>query len=281
MYPLFINDPNWAKYRDRIVIFEYTPDGNDNSYTVEGVTYSPAAHLLNNLPTEQKAYMAWSLWNLPVQIVKTAVFAALTTATAGAFGAVWGGATLAQGLATAGQLVIQNIVNFSISQFCINLAVGATTTATGIIFSEMGMGYLGSIVNMAVSFGASGIANGISTGIKGTTESFINNQLIGEIAKAGLKTGLKAGFISGGTSLIMPGLSNAMGAAQLAMNSNDPIELETYSKDESADLIGKMDAGGGSFGSWFSGTAHERKVEGIYHMYVKDVDDKTIEANNG
>ena len=281
MYPQFINDPNWAKYRDRIVIFEYTPDGNDNSYTVEGVTYSPAAHLLNNLPTEQKAYMAWSLWNLPVQIVKTAVFAALTTATAGAFGAVWGGATLAQGLATAGQLVIQNIVNFSISQFCINLAVGATTTATGIIFSEMGMGYLGSIVNMAVSFGASGIANGISTGIKGTTESFINNQLIGEIAKAGLKTGLKAGFISGGTSLIMPGLSNAMGAAQLAMNSNDPIELETYSKDESADLIGKMDAGGGSFGSWFSGTAHERKVEGIYHMYVKDVDDKTIEANNG
>ncbi|MCI5757124.1 MAG: leucine-rich repeat domain-containing protein [Bacteroidales bacterium] len=65
------------------------------------------------------------------------------------------------------------------------------------------------------------------------------------------------------------------------MNSNDPIELETYSKDESADLIGKMDAGGGSFGSWFSGTAHERKVEGIYHMYVKDVDDKTIEANDG
>ena len=281
MYPLFINDPNWAKYRDRIVIFEYTPDGNDNSYTVEGVTYSPAAHLLNNLPTEQKAYMAWSLWNLPVQIVKTAVFAALTTATAGAFGAVWGGATLAQGFATAGQLVIQNIANFSIASFCTNLAVGATTTATGIIFSEMGMGYLGSIVNMAVSFGASGIANGISMGIQGTTQSFINNQLVGEIAKAGLKTGLKQGVISGGVSLIMPGLSNAMGAAQLAMNSNEPIELETYSKDESADLIGKMDAGGGSFGSWFSGTAHERKVEGIYHMYVKDVDDKTIEANDG
>ena len=40
MYPLFINDPNWAKYRNRIVIFEYTPDGNDNSYTVKGVTYS-------------------------------------------------------------------------------------------------------------------------------------------------------------------------------------------------------------------------------------------------
>lgn len=277
MYPLFINDPNWAKYRDRIVIFEYTPDGNDNSYTVEGVTYSPASHLLNNLPTEQKAYMAWSLWNLPVQIVKTAVFAALSTATAGAFGAVWAGASFS----TLGHLVASNIANFSIAQLCTNLAVGATTTATSIIFSQMGMGYLGSIVNMAVSFGASGIANGINSGIQGVTHKVIDNVLISKMAEAGLKTGLEEGIKSAGAALAIPGLTNAATALQLTMNSSDPIELETYSQDESADLIGKMDAGGGSFGSWFSGTTQERKVDGIYHMYVKDVDDKTIEANDG
>lgn len=277
MYPQFINDPNWAKYRDRIVVFEYTPDGNDNSYTVEGVIYSPASHLLNNLPTEQKAYMAWSLWNLPVQIVKTAVIAALSTATAGAFGAVMAGASFA----TLGHLVASNIANFSIAQLCTNLAVGATTTATSFIFSEMGMGYLGSIVNMAVSFGASGIANGINYGIQGVTHNVIDDVLISKMAEAGLKTGLEQGFMNGGAALAIPGLTNAATALQLTMNSGDPIELETYSQDESADLIGKMDAGGGSFGSWFSGTTHERKVNGIYHMYVKDVDDKTIEANDG
>ena len=277
MYPLFINDPNWAKYRDRIVIFEYTPDGNDNSYTVEGVTYSPASHLLNNLPTEQKAYMAWSLWNLPVQIVKTAVVAALSTATAGAFGVVWEGASFS----TLGHLVASNIANFSIAQFCTNLAAGATTTATSIIFSQMGMGYLGSIVNMAVSFGASGIANGINSGIQGVTHKVIDRVLISQLAESGLKTGLEQGIKSAGAALAIPGLTNAATALQLTMNSNDPIELETYSQDESADLIGKMDAGGGSFGSWLSGTTQERKVDGIYHMYVKDVDDKTIEANDG
>ena len=277
MYPQFINDPNWAKYRDRIVVFEYTPDGNDNSYTVEGVTYSPASHLLNNLPTEQKAYMAWSLWNLPVQIVKTAVIAALSTATAGAFGVVWEGASFA----TLGHLVASNIANFSIAQFCTNLAAGATTTATSIIFSQMGMGYLGSIVNMAVSFGASGIANGINSGIQGVTHKVIDRVLISKLAEAGLKTGLEQGLTSGGAALAIPGLTNAATALQLTMNSGDPIELETYSQDESADLIGKMDAGGGSFGSWLSGTTQERKVDGIYHMYVKDVDDKTIEANDG
>ncbi|MCI6104977.1 MAG: leucine-rich repeat domain-containing protein [Bacteroidales bacterium] len=277
MYPQFINDPNWAKYRDRIVIFEYTPDGNDNSYTVEGVTYSPASHLLNNLPTEQKAYMAWSLWNLPVQIVKTAVIAALSTATAGAFGVVWEGASFS----TLGHLVASNIANFSIAQFCTNLAAGATTTATSIIFSQMGMGYLGSIVNMAVSFGASGIANGINSGIQGVTHKVIDRVLISKMAEAGLKTGLEQGLTSGGAALAIPGLTNAATALQLTMNSGDPIELETYSQDESADLIGKMDAGGGSFGSWLSGTTQERKVDGIYHMYVKDVDDKTIEANDG
>ena len=277
MYPQFINDPNWAKYRDRIVIFEYTPDGNDNSYTVEGVTYSPASHLLNNLPTEQKAYMAWSLWNLPVQIVKTAVIAALSTATAGAFGVVWAGASFS----TLGHLVASNIANFSIAQFCTNLAAGATTTATSIIFSQMGMGYLGSIVNMAVSFGASGIANGINSGIQGVTHNVIDDVLISKMAEAGLKTGLEQGLTSGGAALAIPGLTNAATALQLTMNSGDPIELETYSQDESADLIGKMDAGGGSFGSWLSGTTQERKVDGIYHMYVKDVDDKTIEANDG
>ena len=244
---------------------------------MKGVTYSPASHLLNNLPTEQKAYMAWSLWNLPVQIVKTAVIAALSTATAGAFGVVWEGASFS----TLGHLVASNIANFSIAQLCTNLAVGATTTATSIIFSEMGMGYLGSIVNMAVSFGASGIANGINYGIQGVTHNVIDDVLISKMAEAGLKTGLEQGFMNGGAALAIPGLTNAASALQLAMKSGDPVELETYSNDESADLIGKMDAGGGSFGSWLSGTTHERKVNGIYHMYVKDVDDKTIEANDG
>lgn len=146
------------------------------------------------------------------------------------------GATLVTGLSTVSNLVLQNIVNFSMAEFCTNLAIGATTTATGIIFSEMGMGYIGSLLNMAVTFGASGIAYGINYGIQGVTEKIIDGVLLTQMAEAGLKTGLEQGFKSGGAAFALSGLTNAMNAAQLALKSDDPVELETYSKDESADL---------------------------------------------
>ncbi|MCI6080632.1 MAG: leucine-rich repeat protein [Prevotella sp.] len=281
MYPLFINDPNWAKYRDRIVIFEYTPDGNDNSYTVEGVTYSPASHIVNNLPTEQKAYMAWSLWNIPAQIVKTAVMAALTTATGGAAGVLFGGASLGQALTMTGHLIVQNIINFSMASFCTNLAVGTIANTSSILLSEMGMGYLGSMLTLATSMGASGIVNGISKGITGALAVVVDGQLISDFAVNGFSTGLKYGLQSGGITLGLNSITKALDTAQLVSASDDPIELDTYSNDESADLIGKMDAGGSSFGSWFSGTTKNRKIDGIYHMYVKDVDDNAIAKKEG
>mgnify|MGYP006982751129 FL=1 len=109
----------------------------------------------------------------------------------------------------------------------------------------------------------------------------VDGQLISDFAVNGFSTGLKYGLQSGGITLGLNSIAKALETAQLVSESDDPIELDTYSNDESADLIGKMDAGGSSFGSWFSGTTKNRKIDGIYHMYVKDVDDNAIAKKEG
>ena len=145
MYPLFVSDPNWSRYRDHIVIYEYTPDASGKSYDVEGLLYEPAANLLNNLPTQQRAYMAWSLVNIPLQIAKAAVMVAAGAATGGAFAAVTEGGLLAAALAA--------VPNMTASYFLTSLAATGLGYAANIYLTEMGAGYLGSIIGTVLSSG--------------------------------------------------------------------------------------------------------------------------------
>ena len=267
MYPLFVSDPNWSRYRDHIVIYEYTPDASGKSYDVEGLLYEPAANLLNNLPTQQRAYMAWSLVNIPLQIAKAVAMVVAGAATGGAFAAVTEGGLLAAALAAAS--------NMTASYFLTSLAATGLGYAANIYLTEMGAGYLGSIIGTVLSAGFGGLNDGIMTGL-------------GSVSKNVVEKGFTAGVKGGITSMVSGTLLGTSITAGLYVKNglttvNENVDMNTTEKDDNADLIGSM-AGPSALStlaSLWSGTYEERRTLPIYHMYIKEVNNDELKKQNG
>ena len=272
-YLEFVYDENWAQYRDHIVVYDYSPVAED-PITEDGVVYDYASHLINNLPTEQKGYMAWSLANIPVQIAKTIVTTTLAALTGGVFGAgmeaistgVWSGFwsnVVAQMNATAmsygmtiGSYIAHNTV--------LNLAANSTS----ILLSQMGAGY---VSGFTAGLGCAGVWATIS-GLEAATMGVVKSGIEGLIASLKIDVPLNFGFYEGMAT---------MGAITELSSTTDPVEINASEYDDGADLIGQMDINTGGFPAWWSGTAQTRNIENIYHVYIKDVKNDELDANHG
>ena len=72
LYNLFITDPNWCQYADKIVGSDYLP--TDNAPIVfKDVTYDYAANSLNTLPTSELTRLQSSWWNAAIIGVEIAI----------------------------------------------------------------------------------------------------------------------------------------------------------------------------------------------------------------
>lgn len=97
MFSLFINDPNWAPYKDRIVASQFVPT-TYGPFKVDGVTYDYAALTLNSLPTSELVQREMSL----LTILTAAAQVALFVATVGGSSAAAEGASVAPAATGAG-----------------------------------------------------------------------------------------------------------------------------------------------------------------------------------
>ena len=261
MYEAFVNDPNWSRYRKHITIYEFTPTA-ESGFEVDGVEYDYASHMLNNIPTEQRAYLSWSLANLPAQVGKAIVMAmavsAAMAAPGGAIAAVAGGSFWA----TVGQAVVTEVVEGTL----VNLA----NYGAYMVLAEMGYGYTADLIAGAISGTATGLACGLLNGAVGAMEHGI---------KAGLSAGLKK-------FAVREAVDNAFGVAFAGgfkllddyTGAND-AQLSTTDNDPSADIMGTL--GGVTAGSLWTGTYETTKISTIYHMYIKDVDNSKLRDNGG
>lgn len=252
MYEEFVNDPNWSRYRKHIAIFEFTPTETDG-FNVDGVEYDYASHLLNNMPTEQRAYMSWSLINIPIQIAKAVVMAALSASTGGAAGAFFAGTSIAAGF-TSGFVTyfVPSIVSNIVSQ------------TASIILAEMGASYAATIALSA----AMGLAWGAYDGLLGMYELGLRQAITQGLKSIAISYGI-SGATTGATRIYndISGASDAI----LATTGNDP----------SADLMGTIGGVSTGFADLFSGTYKTTAIESIYHMYIKGVDNSKIKDNGG
>ena len=72
VYKMFVADPNWSQYADKIVASDYMPTKYD-PITVDGVTYDYAANSLNTLPTSELTRLQSSWWNAAIIGVEVAI----------------------------------------------------------------------------------------------------------------------------------------------------------------------------------------------------------------
>ena len=107
VYDFFINDPNWARYKDHIVASQFLPT-TFGPFKVDGVTYDFASRTLNSLPTSELVQREMSLFT----ILTAAAQVALLVATAGGSSAAAQGAsvapTAAEVSANAGVISLEN-----------------------------------------------------------------------------------------------------------------------------------------------------------------------------
>ena len=129
MYNFFINDPNWAPYKDHIVASQFVPT-TYGPFKVDGVTYDYASRTLNSLPTSELVQREMSLFT----ILTAAAQVALLVATAGGSSAAAEGAsvapTAAEVSANAGIVSMEN--GFAVSaDAAANLATEKTVEVMG------------------------------------------------------------------------------------------------------------------------------------------------------
>ncbi|MBR0324497.1 MAG: leucine-rich repeat protein, partial [Bacteroidales bacterium] len=110
LYDLFVNDPNWCQYADKIVASDYMPTDN-NPIVFEGVTYDYAANSLNTLPTSELTRLQSSWWNAAIIGVEVAIAIATYGLSAGAAkGAATAAATSTQGSVTAAENTLKTAI---------------------------------------------------------------------------------------------------------------------------------------------------------------------------
>ena len=236
-------DENWSQYRDHIVIFDYTPT-DAKPFVEDGVTYEYAAHLLNGLSTQQKAYMAWSLWNIPVQTVKAVIMTALFTSAMPALGAV---GSLQYGLGAFAQTFAAEYAaaaaTYGLSVgtfFAEQVAITGLQYGTEILLSEMGCGYLGTSINLGLNAAFYGIVGGLQAATMG-------------IAQASVAERIMTGAVRGAADFAVGNMFqtlNLYSAYQAFAASDDPVELEATNSDPSADLIGQMLSNNNTLMDW-------------------------------
>ena len=273
-YGEFVSDPNWSQYRDHIVIYDYTPT-DASPMVVDGVTYEYAAHLLNGYSTQQKAYMAWSLWNLPVQMIKSVVMTALFTSAMPAVGAL---SSLQYGLGAFAQTFAYEYAaaaatyGLSVSAyFAEQVAFTGLQYGTEILLTEMGCGYLGNTINLGFNAAFYGIVGGLQAATMGLAQASLAQRLATGLAQTGKD------FAIGNTFQML----NLYSAYQAFASSDDPVELEATNSDPSADLIGQMLSNHNTAMNWWSGTAKNRKIDNVYHLYIGKVDNDYLKKYDG
>ncbi|MBO5823979.1 MAG: leucine-rich repeat protein, partial [Prevotella sp.] len=72
LYYMFVNDPNWCQYADRIVASDFLPTDYDE-IKLDGITYDYAAKSLNTLPTSELTRLQSSWWNAAIIGVEVAI----------------------------------------------------------------------------------------------------------------------------------------------------------------------------------------------------------------
>lgn len=261
MYDEFVNDPNWSRYRKHIAIFEFTPTETDG-FNVDGVEYDYAAHLLNNMPTEQRAYMSWSLANIPVQLFKAILMAAISAGTGGGAAALFAGTSIMAGI---GSGVVTNLIP--------NIVTNIVSQTASIILAEMGAGYTATLALGA----AVGLAAGVYQGAIGMYLKSLEGVTQG-LASVGILQGLK----SVGISYAITGVTTGASKIYSDISGSSDAILATTDNDPSADIMGTLGGvSNASFMNFFNGTYKTSAIESIYHMYIKGVDNSKLKDNGG
>ena len=201
MYTSFINDPNWAQYKDRIVASQFVPT-TYGPFKVDGVTYDYAARTLNSLPTSELTQREMSLLTIltaAAQVGLAAGIAYAATSTSIGSTAAWGhsgvefvapGAAVAtaanMGTSTTSQMVVGGMVPE------IAKVVGTSFVAKGLtgslsylvsIFPRMVLAnvfvndlYFAALYNMACYGTALAIGSAVGVGVQAMNNAMLKRK---------------------------------------------------------------------------------------------------------
>jgi hypothetical protein len=244
LYDMYISDPNWSQYADKIVASDYMPTIYD-PITHEGVTYDYASKSLNSLPTSELTRLQSSWWNAAIIGVEVAI--AIAT---------WGSANAATTSAkAAAQLTAE-----AARQTAINTAQTTLNAAVQTALSETAK--LTTIINATWQPGMT-LSSISSTAL--TTA--LNNVSIASTALAAKEVAVAAAVTNYSYYMMAAGISAASAAGVGGL---------TYV----ANTVGKKTHRNPTWalqGQWLMTECKHT----IYHMYVKEVaDQETVTLYN-
>ncbi len=272
----FLDNPDWARYKDHIRAWEYAPTAED-PITEKGVTYDYAATLVNNLPNEKVTRLNYSLLNIPIQAAKIAVTTVAAVAGLNGWEAfLWAsehGASFGWSLVYAIYFGTgETLLKTSLINAAIGMGIGAASTSATVLFDQLGMNGLGKILGSVLNVAG----------------FFNTRQIVEDGIWAGLKEGVTGGW--GGKSWyainnLYTGYSNY--AQKCCTKLQSDLELSntkglktTTLEDKELDQIGSTDeypevASWLDYFSLFKTTQHYN----IYKMYISKVGDLTKEKD--
>lgn len=237
VYQMFLTDPNWCQYADRIVASDYLPTVED-PIVHEGVTYDYAAKSLNTLPTSELTRLQSSWWNALIIGVEVAI-AILTMGTANS------ATTAAQQSASAAVGAAQQAFDKALVAATAEIGDAAFTISN--IWNAASQGYIG-VTNINAVLASSSLATLV--GNVSTTSSALFAK---EIALAAA----------------MSNYANYMMAAGVTATSAAGINGLSYV----ANTVGnkaRRESTWALQGQWLM----TENKHTIYHMYVRDVENK-------
>ena len=234
LYNMFTTDANWSQYADKIVASDYMPTKYD-PITVDGVTYDYAANSLNTLPTSELTRLQSSWWNAAIIGIEVAI----AIATYGASSAT----TSAQAALNAAQQAQADAIELVLSEtrdlvFTIDNVLEAWE-AGGIIFAHKTIGTCLSTSSLSTLMGNATTAAATLTAKEIALAAAMSNYTFCMMA-----AGISAGTIPGINALEY--ISSTVG--------NKTRREPTWIMN----------------GQWLMTECKHT----IYHMYVKDVENK-------
>ena len=248
LYRVFTTDANWSQYADRIVAADYLPTAY-KPITFEGITYDYAANSLNTLPTSELTRLQSSWWN--ALIIGAEVAIAIVTSGVGT-AAQTSAQTSAQAAVTAAQTALNNAVQVATTEAS-SIALGINNT-----FKTVAAAILEDFPTAIIN--ASTLKIPLSIAQQAAITTALHNVSVASAALAAKEVALAAAMSSYTYYMMAAGISatSAAGINGLGYVAN------TVGKKARREPTWAM------AGQWLLTECKHT----IYHMYVKDVENK-------
>ena len=277
-YQEFMDDPDWARYKQYIRVWEYAPTAK-SSFTEDGVEYDYAATLVNNMPNDKVTRLQYSLLNIPVKALRAAIFAAATTFGGSLFGGIWDYLWM-KGEASVMAMAWAGIANQAASTLIKKWALaGIEYLAAGTlcsIFDNYGLDRMGEIA-MYLTFGVFDATSGaVFAEVGKRSLSGLVSAALGQLGTAALEISDATGFGSW-----MQSYSEIYKLKTQEALGNTKYLKTTSFEDKQLDLLGDDNDYPEPLWKWiFSSKFQKTKDTYVnYKMYIKSINDSKLPSD--